>query len=93
MLTWRDIFRLFAAIAMRPHLWWTAARQSLRLARHDWWRTSPFLPLPSPAYMRFRMVTQYGTPTVAPEMADVIDYLKWCRDWDSTNRPHNGRRG
>jgi hypothetical protein len=93
MLTPRDFFRLCTAIAMRPSLWITTVRQSLRLARHDWWKTSPFLPLPSPAYVAFRMVTQYGTPTATPEIADVLDYLEWCRDWDSTNRPEKGRRG
>lgn len=93
MLTGRDFFRLCVAVATRPHLWRTAVRQGLRLARQGWWKTPPFLPLPSPAYMAFRSITHYGTPTATPEIVDVIDYLEWCRDWDSTNMPRNGRRG
>ncbi len=93
MLTTSDFLRLCGAIAIRPRLWRTAVRQGLRLARHDWWRTSPFLPLPSPAYLQFRAVTQYGTPMATPVIADVLDYLEWCRDWDSTSGPEKGRRG
>jgi len=78
---------------MRPRLWNTAVRQSLRLARRNWWKTPPFLPIPSPAYTEFRAITQYGAPKAIPEIADVIEYLKWCRDWQSTNRIRDGRRG
>lgn len=92
MLTPSDLFRLGIAVVMRPRLWRTAVRQSLRLARRGWWKTPPFLPLPSPSYTAFRIVTQYGTPTATPVTADVLDYLEWCRDWDSTNGPTKGRR-
>lgn len=93
MLTSREFRRLSVAVAMRPGLWSAAVRQGFRLARHDWWKTPPFLPLPSPDYIAFRITTQYGSPTATLEIADVIDYLKWCRDWDSTTEPSIGRRG
>lgn len=93
MLTSRDFFRLCAVIAVRPRLWATAVRQCLRLARRNWWKTAPFLPLPSPAYTAFRTNTQYGSPIATPEIADVLDYLEWCRDWDSTSGPSDRRRG
>ena len=69
------------AVARRPDLWWTAARQSLRLAPSGWWRRSPHLPLPDGDYLRFRMVTAYGgdgTPT-ADGGQDLVTYLEWCR--------------
>ncbi|HUS62051.1 MAG TPA: hypothetical protein VMY34_07620, partial [Acidimicrobiales bacterium] len=48
------------AVARRPALWSTALRQAVRLARPGWWHRRPFLPLPDPDYLRFRMVTAYG---------------------------------
>lgn len=93
MLSSQDYFRLSMAIAKRPKLWLTTWRQSLRLARQGWWKSPPFLPLPSPSYLSFRLITQYGTPSATPQIADVLDYLEWCRDWDSTNGPMHGRRG
>lgn len=43
-------------------------------------RRRPFLPLPDPAYLRFRLQTQYGDDRPA-EPGDVITYLHWCRAW------------
>jgi hypothetical protein len=62
-------------------LWGTAARQVVVLARPGWWRRWPLLPLPDQAYLRFRMVTHYGDPDHAPEPADVVSYLQWCRSY------------
>jgi hypothetical protein len=34
--------------------------------------------LPDPAYLAFRLETQYGSdPAVDPD--DVVAYLRWCR--------------
>lgn len=72
------------AVARRPGLWPTAARQVVRMTPAGWWRRAPFLPVPRGDYLRFRMVTQYGDPRRRPEPADVLDYLAWCRRWDRT---------
>jgi hypothetical protein len=71
---------LVVAVARRPRLWPTALRQVRRTAPPGWWRRPPFLPLPSGAYMRFRLVTQYGAADHQPEVADVLNYLTWCRE-------------
>ena len=77
-----------AAILARPALWPTALVQLHRLAGPGWWRRPPFLPVPPHDYMEFRLVTQYGGKYLAeggrvvPE--DVVDYLRWCRDWNRT---------
>jgi hypothetical protein len=47
-----------------------------------WWRRAPFLPLPRPEYLEFRMVTQYGVNSARPDPDDVVNYLRWCRDWE-----------
>lgn len=73
--------RVAIAVLRHPTLWWTAARQLRRSAEPGWWHRKPFLPLPSDDYLRFRMATQYGSTDRGPEPADVISYLKWCRDW------------
>ena len=66
------------AVLRHPSLWPVALSQSLRLARPGWWRRSPFLPVPDPAYLRFRLETQYGSDH-DPEPDDVVTYLHWCR--------------
>ena len=81
-----DWLRVGAAVAARPELWPTVVRQMRRLAAPGWWRRPPFLPLPSGAYFRFRLVTQYGDPSHRPEPGDVINYLAWCRRWDRLGR-------
>ncbi|CAN5679659.1 hypothetical protein BH24ACT2_BH24ACT2_12480 [soil metagenome] len=70
------------ALSHRPDLWSTAVRQALRLAPSGWWRRWPPLPRPDPTYLRFRMETAYGDADHAPEPADVVAYLEWCRRID-----------
>jgi hypothetical protein len=79
-------WRATLALGRHPALWWTALGQVLRLAPGGWWRRAPFLPLPDPAYLRFRMITAYGDPDRAPEPADVVTYLHWCRAWPRVTR-------
>jgi hypothetical protein len=68
------------AVLARPRLWPVAIRQVRRLARRNWWRRPPFLPLPGSAYMRFRLETQYGGQSRRPVPSDVIHYLTWCQE-------------
>jgi hypothetical protein len=68
------------AVVRRPGLWWTAVHQLRALAAPGWWRRPPHLPLPAPAYLRFRFITAYGDPDAAPTPADVVGYLRWCGD-------------
>jgi hypothetical protein len=65
-------------ILRRPELWATAIGQVRRLAPPGWWRRKPHLPLPDPAYLQFRMETQYGSDHDL-EAADVVTYLHWVR--------------
>ncbi|MGB0114726.1 MAG: hypothetical protein WBP59_16020 [Ilumatobacteraceae bacterium] len=59
----------------------TAVRQAVRLVPSGWWRRSPHLPVPSRDYLQFRLLTQYGDISRRSEPADVLNYLRWCRDW------------
>jgi hypothetical protein len=80
--------RAFLALVIRPRLWWVAARQATRIARGNWWRRAPFLPLPDGEYLRFRLETAYGE-VIAPRPADLVGYLEWCA---AAARPAHGRR-
>ena len=74
---WRDAA---LAVARHPSLWGVALAQALTLAAPGWWRRAPFLPLPDPDYLRFRLETQYGSDR-EPEPGDVVTYLHWCRSF------------
>jgi hypothetical protein len=74
----RGWVRTVLAVSARPRLWPIAVRQAARVARPQWWKHMPFLPLPDAAYLRFRLETAYGD-TLAPRPADLLSYLEWCR--------------
>ncbi|MCB0956473.1 MAG: hypothetical protein R2694_07605 [Ilumatobacteraceae bacterium] len=76
------LLRVGAAVARRPSLWVTAVRQWKRTTPPGWWRRRPFLPVPSADYLRFRLVTQYGSDDHAIDTADVLNYLAWCKRHD-----------
>ena len=80
------LVRAAVAVARRPGLWVTAVRQVRVLAPAGWWRRRPWLPLPDPAYLRFRMVTMYGDAGHDPEPGDLVTYLQWCRAWPEVAR-------
>jgi hypothetical protein len=37
--------------------------------------------VPDRAYLRFRLQTMYGDSDRSPDPADVLVYLRWCRDF------------
>lgn len=84
----RGTARVASAVARRPDLWPVAVAVAWRLAPRGWWHRWPPLPYPDAAYWRFRMETAYGgQEVVAPESADVVTYLQWCRHrWRSTRQ-------
>ncbi|HVB01867.1 MAG TPA: hypothetical protein VNE42_11505 [Acidimicrobiales bacterium] len=72
-------FVLFLAVLGRPRLWLTALVTARGLVRSHWWRTKPFLPLPDPRWIGFRLETAYGSAGTAPNVEDVVGYLEWCQ--------------
>jgi hypothetical protein len=70
------------AVATHPRLWFTACRQYRAALPRRWWRRRPFLPVPPRDYVRFRLLTQYGSVNHRIESVDVLNYLSWCK----TNR-------
>ncbi len=74
------MIRIAGAVVRHPSLWPVAVRQWRRTVPAGWWRRSPFLPVPAPEYLRFRLLTQYGDTEADVSGADVVNYLAWCRD-------------
>lgn len=83
-MTPRGAWPVVVAIAARPHLWVIGMRQMRSLVAPGWWHRRPWLPVPDPDYLRFRLVTQYGDAGHEPDPSDVVAYLEWCRG----NREH-----
>ena len=68
------------AVLRHPSLWWVGLRQAATLAAPGWWRRPPFLPLPAPDYLRYRIETASGgSGDQAPRPEDLVTYLRWCR--------------
>jgi hypothetical protein len=78
-------------LVVRPKLWWTALRQIFRMAPNGWWRHRPFLPIPAPEYLHFRVQTMYGDSRDTPLAADLIDYLEWCHKYPKQGKSRWGR--
>jgi hypothetical protein len=80
-------WRAAAVVARHPTLWATGLRQALVLAAPGWWRRRPFLPLPTPEYLRFRLQTAYGGDGDRdPDPDDIVTYLRWCREQRSSQK-------
>ena len=83
----RWAWRAIAAVARHPSVWATALRQAFVLAAPGWWHRRPFLPLPAPEYLRFRLQTAYGGEGDGdPDPDDLLTYLRWCRDQRSSQK-------
>jgi len=71
---------MVAAVAIRPRLWSTAISASLELAPKGWWKRKPYLPLPDPHWMHFRVVTAYGGDGSLPmRPQELVTWLDWKR--------------
>ncbi len=66
-------------VAGRPSIWGEALRSLPALARRGWWRKPPFLPLPDPEYLAWRIATAYGDSAGPIEPHDVVAFLEWRR--------------
>jgi hypothetical protein len=53
-------------------------RVAWRFRERGWYRRFPFLPLPSRAYVRWRMLTAYGSYDAIPPADDVVRYARWA---------------
>lgn len=75
--------RLVAALMLRtvgrPALAWDLLATAWAFRRRDWMTRPPFLPLPDPPYLRWRMYTAYGDEHAVPPVEDVVRFAQWRR--------------
>ena len=48
--------------------------------RRGWHQHPPFLPLPDPVYLRWRMYTAYADEHAVPPAEDVVRFARWRRE-------------
>jgi hypothetical protein len=79
--TWRSLaLRLAARALLDPRLALDLLRTAWAFRRREWWRRSPFLPLPDPTDLRWRMYTAYGDEEAVPPVSDVVGFARWRRE-------------
>ncbi|MGI8402649.1 MAG: hypothetical protein ACR2NS_13765 [Gemmatimonadaceae bacterium] len=71
---------LTARTIRRPRLASDLIRVSWRFRSNDWYRRFPFLPLPDPTYLRWRMYTAYGDYNALPTAVELERYARWSSD-------------
>jgi hypothetical protein len=80
-MTW---VRLSMTLALRalvhPRLAVDLLTVAWRFRSRDWYRRSPFLPLPDTTYLRWRIYTAYGDFDAVPTPAEVERYVHWARE-------------
>lgn len=85
-----------AGVARRPDLWATASRAARSHVPNHWWRAKPWLPVPDRQWIKFRMVTAYGSTSSggvgvdALQADEVIEWLEWLRSWNHDQTAHGG---
>ncbi len=79
--SWTSLYtRLALRALVRPRLALDLARLAWSFRRRDWFRRAPFLPLPPPEYIRWRMFTAYGDADAVPSVDDVVRFAQWRRE-------------
>jgi hypothetical protein len=71
---------LTARAVVNPRLALDLLRTAWAFRRRGWWRRAPFLPLPDPTYLRWRMYTAYADEHAVPPLDDVIRFARWRRE-------------
>jgi hypothetical protein len=75
------------AVLRHPSVWLVVLRQSVRLVPSRWWARGAHLPVPDPAYLRFRTLTaDGGDGRTAPDAEELIAWLRWSRSWPAAVR-------
>ena len=79
--SWTSLtIRLSLRALVRPRLAVDLLRLAWSFRRRDWIRRAPFLPVPPPEYIRWRMFTAYGNEHAVPPIEDVVRFARWRRE-------------
>lgn len=83
----RSLLGIAGHALRRPRLLASLVRAAWRFRARGWWRRPPFLPLPPPEYVDWRMHTAYGDGGREPTADELARYVQWA------NRLHGSRKG
>ena len=79
--SWTSLSLTLALRAViRPRLALDLITAAWAFRRRGWWARPPFLPLPDPTYLRWRMYTAYGDEAAVPPARDVERFARWRRE-------------
>lgn len=79
--SWVSLVAVLAGRSLlNPRLGLDLLKTGWAFRRRGWWSKAPFLPVPDPAYLRWRMYTAYGDERAIPPPADVIRFARWRRE-------------
>lgn len=76
----RLLLALTLRAAVNPRLAVDLLRTGWAFRRRHWWARPPFLPVPDPTYLRWRMFTAYADECAVPPVEDVIAFARWRRE-------------
>jgi len=80
MATWTSLaLTLTARAVLNPRVAADLLSLVWAFRRRDWYRRSPFLPIPPAEFVRWRMHTAYGDEHAVPPVDDVLRFAHWRR--------------
>jgi hypothetical protein len=79
--SWSSLsFALTLRAIINPRLALDLLRTAWAFRRRRWYARFPWLPLPDPTYLRWRMYTAYGDEAAVPPADDVVRFARWRRE-------------
>lgn len=79
--TWSGLLlALTGRAVLSPRLALDLLRTGWAFRHREWFRRAPFLPLPDPVYLRWRMYTAYADEATVPPVEDVVRFARWRRE-------------
>jgi hypothetical protein len=79
--SWKSLTtRLVLHAVVNPRLAVDLVRLAWSVRARAWYRHPPFLPLPPPEYIQWRMFTAYGDEAAIPPVEDVVRFARWRRE-------------
>lgn len=85
-----SILPILGRALRRPALLGSLLRAAWRFRARGWWRRPPFLPVPPPEYLEWRLHTAYGDEGRSPTAGEMEAYVRWA---DRMHRTRGGGGG
>ena len=80
-VTWLSLVtRLTLRSVVNPRLALDLLKTCWAFRHRRWWARPPFLPVPDPTYVRWRMYTAYGDEQAVPPIEDTVRFARWRRE-------------